>query len=115
MNRLFAQIITGILGIFLATRFVPGVDFFGSWQTMVLAGIILGLINFFIKPILKFITLPVRILTLGLFSILINMGILWIVDAVFKDIKIKGFWPLLLTTMLIWGTSLIVSSLTKKK
>jgi len=115
MRRLFLQIITGILGIFLAIKFVPGVTSTGSWQTIILVGLILGLINFFIKPILKLITLPFRILTLGLFSVLINIGVVWIVDLVFAGIAINGFLALFLTTIMIWCTSLIVSAFIKKK
>jgi len=115
MRRLLLQIIIGGLGIFLAIEFVPGVTFTGSWQTIVLAGLILGLINFFIKPVLKLITLPFRILTLGLFSVLINIGVVWIVDLVFAGIAINGFLALFLTTIMIWCTSLIVSAFIKKK
>ena len=74
MNSLILQIIAGILGIFLATKFVPGVilevvpgqsslfgiEFTAPWQILLLVGSVLGLINFFMKPVLKMITLPLR-------------------------------------------------------
>ena len=118
-NRLILQIIAGILGIFLATQFVPGVgleiipgqsEFFGielteKWQILCLVGLVLGLINFFIKPILKAITLPLRILTFGLFSLIINIFLIWIVDVVFLELEILGVLPLFWTTIIIWGIS----------
>ena len=108
-QNLFFQILVGIVGLWLAQRFVPGVVFTGTWQTLALAGTILGLINFFIKPILKIITLPLRILTFGLFSLVLNMGIIWVVaDILFPaQIEILGLLPLFWTTMIIWLISFI--------
>ncbi len=122
MNRLILQIIAGILGIFLATKFVPGVslevvpgqsslfgiEFTASWQILLLIGSVLGLINFFIKPVLKMITLPLRILTFGLFSLVINMVMVWTVDILFPELVIQGIIPLFWTTVIIWGVSLLL-------
>jgi putative membrane protein len=122
MNSLILQIVAGILGIFLGTRFVPGVsleiipgqsslfgiEFTASWQILLLVGSILGLINFFIKPILKMITLPLRILTFGLFSLVINILIIWTVDILFPELIISGIIPLFWTTVIIWGVSLLL-------
>ncbi len=108
MWSLFLQMVAGILGIFLAQRYVPGVEFIGPWQTLVLAGVILGLINFFIKPILKIITLPLRILTFGLFSLIINMLMVWLVDIIFPELIIPGIIPLFWTSLIVWGISFIL-------
>lgn len=122
MNSLFLQIIAGILGIFLATKFVPGVsleilpgqsslfgiEFTAAWQILLLVGSVLGLINFFIKPVLKMITLPLRILTFGLFSLVINMVMVWTVDILFPELIISGIIPLFWTTVVIWGVSLLL-------
>lgn len=108
MKKLFLQIITGILAIWLATKFVKGVEFRGPVQILLLAGTILGLLNFFIKPLLKIITLPLRILTFGLFSLVINMGIIWLVSLILSNLKFHGIYPLFWTTILAWGLSLIV-------
>jgi len=108
MWTLSLQIVAGILGIFLAQRYVPGVEFIGSWQTLVLAGAILGLINFFIKPILKVITLPLRILTFGLFGLVINMLMVWLVNVIFPELVIPGLIPLFCTSLLVWGISFIL-------
>lgn len=109
MKKLILQIITGILAIWLATQFIKGVEFSGPVQIILLAGAILGLLNFFIKPLLKIITLPLRILTFGLFSLVINMGIIWLVSLILpNNLKFTGIFPLLWTTVLAWGLSLIL-------
>lgn len=110
MTRLIVQIGAGILGIWLATEFVSGVEFVGSLKSLLIAGTILGLINSFIKPVLKLITLPIRILTLGLFSLIINMGMIWVVDVLFPELIIIGLIPLFWTTIIIWGLSLFLGA-----
>lgn len=103
LGKLLFHIISGVLGIYLASRFVPGVEFTGSYKMLLIIGAALGLINFFIKPILKAISLPIRILTLGLFSLIINMAMVWLVEIIFpKDLDIKGLIPLFWTTVIIW-------------
>ena len=114
-QKLFWHIVGGILGIFLAVRFVPGVSlkvlpdssFLGFritqfWQILFLIGGILGLINFFIKPILDKITLPLKILTFGLFSLILNMVIIWILDILFLEFQILGIISLFWTTIIVW-------------
>lgn len=108
MRELFIKIASGILGFWLATRFITGVEFTGTWKVLLLAGFILGLINFFIKPILKFITLPLRIITLGLFGLVINMVMVWLVDIFFVELIIVGILPLLWTTLIIWVLSSVL-------
>ena len=122
MKKVLSQIIAGILGIWLSILFIPEIkvglasnsNFFGipltlQWQIILLLGIALGLINFFVKPIINAITLPLRIITLGLFSIAINMAMLWILDFIFKEITVPWFWPLLWTTIIILFSNIIVS------
>ena len=122
MKKLIFQILASILGIYLAVKFIPGVqimvisgvsEIFGfkitaDWQILTSLGIILGLINFFIKPVLKMITLPLRILTFGLFSLVINMVMVWTVDILFHELVIQGIIPLFWTTVIIWGVSLLL-------
>jgi putative membrane protein len=109
MRKLVIQILTGILGLWLATKFIEGVELkAGNLKILFLAGLILGLINFFIKPILKIITLPLRILTFGLFGLIINMGIIWAVSKIFPELVFHGLLSLFLTTIIVWFLSLII-------
>lgn len=121
MKKLFIQIIASILGIWLAAEFVLEVEFSGKLINLALAGLILGLLNYFIKPILKGVTLPLRILTFNLFTIVISMGLLWIVDLFFdeliicRNLTLHGILPLFWTTVIIWSISLVLSCLIKFK
>lgn len=103
------------MGLWLADRFISGVDFTGDWKTLLYAGFALGLINFFVKPILKLVTLPVRLLTLGLFGLIINIAIIWAVDILFTELIIEGLYPLLWTTLIVWGLGVLLPLLFPKR
>jgi len=115
MRKLLTKIVAGILGLWIAVSFVTGVDFTGSLISLALAGILLGLVNFFIKPVLRIITLPLRILTLGLFEVVINMAMVWIIDIVYAQLVITGLLPLFWTTLIVWGLSNILGLFFNKK
>jgi len=66
------------------------------------------LVNSFIKPILKIITLPLRILTFGLFGLIINMLMIWLVDIFFPELIIAGLIPLFWLTFIVWILSFLL-------
>lgn len=128
MKRLLSQIITTTVGLWVVTYFIPGVqvkvfpesNFFGislahQWQIFLLLGIVLGLLNFFVKPILNTVTLPLRIVTLGLFTIVVNIALIWVVDFIFKEFSAPFLWPLLGATVIILVLDLLISKLLIKK
>ncbi|MGA2417827.1 MAG: phage holin family protein [Candidatus Staskawiczbacteria bacterium] len=128
MKRLLSQIIAAALGLWLATLFVSGVvvraypesNFFGfpltaQWEIFLVLGIVLGLLNYFLKPLLKTLALPLEIITLGLFTIVINMAILWLLDVMFDELYIPLFLPLLYTALIIWGLNVIIGFFLIKK
>ncbi len=112
-------IIASILGLYLATLLVPGVYIDGTgsqiWKSLALAGLVLGFLHIFVKPIIDLITLPLRILTLGLIGILINITIVEITDILFPSVHIKGFVALLFTSLIIFAIDLVISFIIKRK
>ena len=114
IQKLFWHTIGGALSLYLATLFVAGVSlniipgqntFFGiefteQWQLLLIVGGILGILNIFVKPILSLLSLPLMILTLGLFPLIINMFILWILDILFLELVIVGLTPLFFTAII---------------
>jgi len=128
MKSLFSQIIAGAAGLWIASSFIHGAiieinpesNFFGfpltaDWQIFLLLGVILGLLNFFVKPILNAITLPLRIITLGFFSIVVNMAMIWILDLMFLEVSIPWLYPLLWTTLIVWGLNLVIGFFLKNE
>jgi putative membrane protein len=122
--NIIIQILSGVIGLFLAQKYIDGVIFTGKTffipenieqlraftKTLVFAGIILGLLNHFVKPILNAITLPLRIITFNLFSIAVGLFIVWLVDLFSLELRIEGLKPLFLTTLLIWVIGFILSN-----
>ncbi len=106
------HVICAVLGLYLAGFFIPSVDFVGTWQTLIIAGAIMGVINALIKPALKIITFPLKILTLGLSSVIINIGLVWlVVGFLFKDYFIITDWLAYVWVFLvIWILNIILIS-----
>lgn len=115
IRRFIVQITSAILGLYLATRFIPNVQILGGIKTLLLAGLVLAVFNYFVKPILKIITLPLRLVTFGLFSFVLNMALLWAADILFSNLIIKGLAPLFLSSMIIWGLGLVLSLIIREK
>lgn len=128
MNKLLSQIIAATIGLWLSTMFVPEViirtyptsNFFGftltaQWQIFLVLGIALGLINYFLKPFLKALSLPLEIISLGLFAVIINMALIWLLDLIFSELTVPFFLPLLYTTLIIWILNIIISLFLRKK
>lgn len=115
LKRFIAQLIAAILGLYLADRFIPAVQIEGGLKTLLMAGAILGALNYFVKPILKVLSLPLRVLTLGLFGFVINMALLWGVDILFPGLVIKGIFPLFLTSLIVWGLGILLGLFVKDK
>src|SRR5207249_4296051 len=100
--------------IYLAAQVVPGIILRGKplWPAL-LAGLVLALINAIVRPILKLITLPLTLLTLGLFLFVLNAFCLWLTSAVVPGFDIHGFRAAFLGALLIsvvsWALTVFVS------
>ncbi len=116
MKHLVLKLIVGILGIRLAIEFVPGVELNPwAWTIIIQAGLFLGLINFFIKPLIRIVSFPLRVLTFGLFGLIINIVMIWSVDIFFYELDFVGIAPLFWTSIIVWGLGWISSIFTRRK
>jgi putative membrane protein len=89
------------LALWVAARYVDGVNYTGNWQILALAGFAIALLNLAIAPVLRVITLPLRILTFNLFSLVIDMAMVWLADAVILEMDIKNIPALFWTTLIV--------------
>lgn len=115
MLRLIIHILSNAIGIWASARLVPGIFFDGDWTWLILAGAVLGFINFFVKPIVKVISLPLIWLTLGLFTVVINVLLFnlvsKIVPALVIDTWVASFWAVIIISII----NFFVSSLIKEE
>jgi putative membrane protein len=91
MNMIIRILVIAAIAYVLA-NFIPGVHI-NTYGTAILVAIVLGLLDFFIKPILIILTLPITILTLGLFLLVINTLIIILDSKFVHGFKVDGFWP----------------------
>ncbi|MBM4177221.1 phage holin family protein [Candidatus Gribaldobacteria bacterium] len=110
-KTLFWSIFASLLGLLVSVLVLPKVYIDGSYfawlKTILFAGLVLGCLNYFLKPALGLLTAPLKILTFGLFGIILNMLIIWGVDILFPSLHIKGILYLFLTTLIIWLANLL--------
>ncbi len=113
LHALFFNTLAGSLGLWLSAKYIPGVAINNLWQTLAMAGLSIGLINTFFRPVINILSWPLRILTFGLASIAINMFFMEAIDILFASIQIKGIIPLFLSTLIISGSELTASLIFK--
>ena len=100
------------LGLWLASQVVPGIGIEGA-GTLVGAALLLGLINAVVRPVLVVLTLPITILTLGLFLFVINAATLGLVAYLLDGFRIAGFGPALLGSLIVSLTGWVGSTFLK--
>src|SRR5450631_3402557 len=96
------------LGLWLATVWVSGV-YIDAPSTLILAGILLGIVNSVVRPIAILLTLPMTIVTLGLFLLVINAGMVALVAWVLPGMHVAGFWSAFWTAVLVSVVSFVGS------
>lgn len=85
-----------------------------SFYTALIVALALGIVNAIIKPILVILTLPINILTLGLFTFVINAVLILFVSTIVKGFSVDGFMPALIGGIIIWLFSWFTNTATKK-
>jgi len=98
--RLVAAIVANAIALF-ATQVVPGISFTGGLERLLLGGVILGLFNFFVRPIALFLSLPALILTLGLFYFVLNGILLWAASHFIPGYRVDGIVSGILGSLVI--------------
>lgn len=95
MTALFIRWLINTIAIMLAIKFIPGISFTGQWWGILMVGVLFGLLNTFIRPVIKLFTLPFLILTLGLFTLIINAVMLlitsWLSEQFWLGFSVSGF------------------------
>ena len=109
MKLLIRIIVTGFLVLLLA-NWLPGVNVAGIWTSLVVA-LVLGILNIFIKPILVLFTLPVTIITFGLFLLVINAVIILLCTKIVGGFSVDSFWIALVFSVILSVLQSIVYAL----
>jgi putative membrane protein len=119
MKLLIRWVIAG-LALFAAAWLVPGIHIEGTaWIIFAAMAVILGLVNAIVRPLLKLLTCPLILLTLGLFVLVINGVTLWLASAIAVNwfhvgFYVDGFWPAFLGALIVSIVTVILSVLVKE-
>lgn len=113
--RFIIRILGNALAIYVAASFLEDFTAPKDWRLLLLAGLALALFNAVLKPFLKLISAPIIVVTFGLFTLLINIFLLWLLTLIITELKISGAWAYLFGTIIIGLTNWIVESVMGKK
>jgi putative membrane protein len=91
----------------LAAWIFSGISVGGSAGTLIFAAAVYGVLATFVKPLLKLLTLPLAILTLGIAWFFVAMFILWLTDVIVSGMHIAGFWDLVGGTIVVWAVGVV--------
>ena len=116
MAYLILRIMINALSIAVAVKFVHGIAFSGAWWKMVVIGAVFGVVNTIIKPLFTLFTLPLIVLSLGLFTLVINTVMLLITAGLSEPFSlgfhVSGFWPAFKGAFIVSIVSMLLSWLT---
>jgi putative membrane protein len=108
MAGFLLRILVVALGLWLASVLVPGIEVRGAW-TLLGAALLLGIVNAVVRPLAILITLPITVVTLGLFLLVVNAAMLALVAWVFDGFSIAGFWPAVFGAVIVGITGWLAS------
>jgi putative membrane protein len=107
IRRLVSKILITALALWIADYFLDGFSVLGDVKGYLLAGTVLGLLNMLVRPVVKLLTFPLILVTLGLFTIVINAAMLWTAAHITGIIIISGIGTLLWTTLVISAMNML--------
>lgn len=107
MKLLLRWVITALV-LLAATQFVTGFHV-ANFYAALIAALVLGLLNAIVRPVLVVLTLPVTVVTLGLFLFVINGLLIWFMSSFVKGVTVEGFLPALFVAILLWATGVVTN------
>ncbi len=103
------RVLVNALAIYFAAAVVPGLELNG-WLAALGAGLVLGLVNAVVRPVLLVLTLPLTLVTLGLFLFVLNALCLWLTSALVKGFEVHGFWPAVFGALIVSVVSWLLTA-----
>ena len=110
MVELLARLIINAALLLIVSRLVSGL-YVEGWGAAFIGAIVLGLVNFFVRPIMVVLTFPLTIVTLGLFLLVVNALMLWLMAALGPGILLQGFGSAILGSLILSILNLVISAM----
>ena len=106
--RALVQVVFNAAAVWAASQIIPGISYRGSLVSLLLAGLVIGLINLVVKPVVTFFSLPFIVLTLGLFFLVINGLLFYLAAYLLPGLSVQGCLPAILGGLLVAFANWIV-------
>ena len=111
--RFIIRLLINAAALWVAARLIPGITYEGGGLALIFVALVFGVLNAIVRPILALITCPFQILTLGLFTLVLNAVMLLLTSGLSRalglDFHVAGFWPALLGGLIISLVSILLS------
>jgi putative membrane protein len=114
VKRFIIHLLVIAVALWVASYILPGVSV-GSWQTLAIAALILGFVNAVIRPILTILTLPITVITLGLFYLLVNGFSFYLASKLVPGFQVAGFWWAVLGALVVSVISSFIGGFSEEK
>jgi putative membrane protein len=108
-QRMLLSWVTNAIVLAVVTAILSRVTFSGVGH-LILAAAVFGILNTFLKPIARLLTLPLAIFTLGIAWFFVSLFMLWLTAAIVPGFAIHGFWTLVLATIIVWFCNLVLDT-----
>jgi putative membrane protein len=116
--RFLIRLLVNAAALWVATRLVPGVSFDGGALPFLGVALVFGVVNATLRPLLKVLTFPLIIVTLGLFALVVNGLMLWLTSSLSASLglgfHVSGFWPAFWGSIVVSLTSLALSMIIRE-
>ena len=111
------RLLINAAALWAATQLVSGISYTGDWPMLFVVALVFGVLNLLVKPILFFLTLPFFLITLGLFTLVLNAAMLWLTSALSEKLglgfRVEGFWAAFLGALVVSIVSFALSLFVK--
>jgi len=111
------NLLINAFALWAAAKVISGITYSGPWYGLLIVALVFGVLNAFVRPLLKFLSFPLVILTLGLFIFILNAFMLWLTSAASKALDlgftVAGFWPALWGALVISLINMMLSYVTR--
>jgi putative membrane protein len=121
MTKFFLRWVINAIALYLAVLLLPGIDHQGGWVSIIWLALIFGLVNALFRPLLNVLTCPLIILTLGLFTLVLNTFLFWLTSAIAQSFNLNliisdpVWWNAFLGGLVVSVVSIVMSTIFKEE
>ena len=116
LRRFIFRWLVNFLGLWAAAELMTqSIQYNDKLRVLVIAALIFSLVNAFIRPLIILLSLPAIVLTLGLFTLVINAFMLYLVTKIYEPFHLRSFWTAVVATIIIWVVNYLLTELLEPK